>query len=93
MTMELSLENHKTVLPKELLKKAEKNKVRECDETARGHFIAYVDEGSESFDVSLNILPNKVIVPIHVIVKMGRRSLYQNYFQPGGRVSIICELS
>jgi hypothetical protein len=59
--MELSLKNYKTVLSKDLLKKAEKNTVRECDETEKGHFIAYVDEGHDSFDVSLTVINNDAI--------------------------------
>jgi hypothetical protein len=51
--MEISLKNYKTVLSKELLIHAEKNSVRECDEVEKGHFVAYVDEGDESFDVAL----------------------------------------
>ncbi len=57
--MTLTLKNYETVLPKELMKLAEKNQVRECDETEKGHFIAYIDEGNESFDVSLTILFNE----------------------------------
>ncbi len=53
--MELSLKNYKTVLPKELLKLAAKNTVRECDETEKGHYVAYVDDGGESYDISLVI--------------------------------------
>lgn len=53
--MELTLKNFTTKLSKDLLLLAKKNKVRECDETEPGHFIAYVDEGSESFDVSLTV--------------------------------------
>ncbi|HSB93140.1 MAG TPA: hypothetical protein VLC28_08490 [Flavitalea sp.] len=34
-------------------RKAEKCVVRECDETEKGTFIAYVDEGEETYDVSL----------------------------------------
>lgn len=56
--MDLTSQNYKTILPKELLKKAGKNNVRECDETEKGHFVAYVDEGDKSFDVSITILPN-----------------------------------
>ncbi len=56
--MELTLKNYATVLPKELILLAEKNKVRECDETEKGHFIAYVDDGKNSCDVSLTFLPN-----------------------------------
>lgn len=55
--MELSLKNYTSVLPKELLKLAEKNKVRECDETEKGHFVAYVDEGDDTYDVSLTVSP------------------------------------
>ena len=53
--MELTLKNYATALSKDLILLAKKNKVRECDETEKGHFIAYVDEGSESFDVSLTV--------------------------------------
>lgn len=55
--MELTLKNYTTTLPKELLKLAAKNTVRECDETEKGHYVAYVDDGSESYDVSLVIEP------------------------------------
>lgn len=58
--MALSLTNI-TTLPKTLLKKAEGCTVRECDETATGAYEAYVDEGAETFDVALTILPNKEI--------------------------------
>lgn len=53
--MHLNLKNYKAVLPAALLKQAEKNTVRECDETEKGNFIAYVDEGADSFDVALKI--------------------------------------
>ncbi len=53
--MKITLKNFGTSLPKELLQLAEKNKVRECDEPEKGHFIAYVDEGKESYDVSITI--------------------------------------
>jgi hypothetical protein len=62
--MEISLSNYKTVLPKALLSKAEKLLVRECDEIEKGHFVAYVDEGEESYDVALT-LNNKGIVVTH----------------------------
>jgi hypothetical protein len=51
--MKIFLKNYKTAIPEELQKLAEKNTVRECDETVRGHCVAYVDEGKDSFDVSL----------------------------------------
>jgi len=50
--MELTLKNYRMALPKALLKQAEKNTVRECDETTPGNYVAYVDEGNDSFDVS-----------------------------------------
>jgi len=53
--MALTFKNYTTVLPKDLMLLAKKNKVRECDEAEKGHFVAYVDEGSESFDVSLTV--------------------------------------
>lgn len=60
--MNLSLKNYKTTLSKELQKLAEKNKARECDETGKGHFVAYIDEGNDTFDVSLNLSPDQEIV-------------------------------
>ncbi|MEP7279940.1 MAG: hypothetical protein ABI813_14920 [Bacteroidota bacterium] len=69
--MELSLKNYKTILTKELLKKAGKCLVRECDETEKGHFIAYVDEGSKTFDLSLNIAPDMRVNDHHCDCKMG----------------------
>jgi len=53
--MEFTLKNYATTLSKDLILLAQKNKVRECDETEKGRFVAYVDEGSESFDVSLEL--------------------------------------
>lgn len=53
--MNLSQKNYKQVLPKELVKQAEKSNVRECDETGKGIFQAYVDEKESSFDVSIVI--------------------------------------
>ena len=48
-----SLKNYKTLLPKELQKLALKNPVRECDESPKNNFVAYVDDGADSYDVSL----------------------------------------
>ncbi|MBC9931328.1 SWIM zinc finger family protein [Chitinophaga qingshengii] len=50
------------ILPKELLKKAAKNIVRECDEIDKNYFQAYVDEGSASFDVAVSLNDKKEIV-------------------------------
>ncbi|MBV8255518.1 MAG: hypothetical protein JO154_23175 [Chitinophaga sp.] len=60
--MDLSLKNFKAVLNKELIKKAGKNIVRECDEIEKDSFQAYVDENDESFDVAISIDNKKVIV-------------------------------
>ncbi|MCW3105804.1 MAG: hypothetical protein JWQ09_310 [Segetibacter sp.] len=59
--MDLSLKNYKTTLPKELQKLAEKNEVRECDETEKGHYVAYVDEGNDTFDVSLALSSDQTV--------------------------------
>ena len=56
--MELNLKNYTTTLTKELLKLAGKNTIRECDEVEKGYYVAYVDEGAESFDVSITLLKN-----------------------------------
>jgi hypothetical protein len=53
--MALTLKNYATALLPDLLLQAKKNKVRECDEIEKGRFVAYVDDGSESFDVSLTV--------------------------------------
>ena len=53
--MALTLGNYATALSPDLLQSAKKNKVRECDETEKGHFVAYVDEGKESYDVSVTL--------------------------------------
>ncbi|TFF36867.1 hypothetical protein [Mucilaginibacter psychrotolerans] len=59
--MALTFKNYTKELPKELLQLAEKNTVRECDETEAGQFVAYVDEGNNSFDVSITMLPGNEI--------------------------------
>lgn len=59
--MELSLTSFQTTLSRELLRQAGKATVRECDETGKGRFVAYVDEGDKSYDVALSILPNKMV--------------------------------
>ncbi len=56
--MKLNLKNYTTTLTKELLKLAGKNTIRECDEVEKGYYVAYVDEGAESFDVSMTLLKN-----------------------------------
>jgi len=53
--MSITLKNYSKELPKEIKAQAEKCKVRECDEAEKGSFVAYVDEGDESYDVALEI--------------------------------------
>ncbi|RYY30482.1 MAG: hypothetical protein EOO04_04725 [Chitinophagaceae bacterium] len=53
--MEINYNNLSKSLGKELIKAAAKCKVRECDETEPGQFIAYVDEGNDTFDVSVTV--------------------------------------
>ncbi|MFI5192642.1 MAG: hypothetical protein ACHQD7_01255 [Chitinophagales bacterium] len=53
--MEISVKNYRNILPKEIIQKAEKVNVRECDEIEKRHFQAYVDDGETSFDVTIII--------------------------------------
>jgi hypothetical protein len=53
--MTLTLKNHLATLPADLLQQAKKNTVCECDETEKGHFVAYADDGSDNFDVKKRI--------------------------------------
>jgi hypothetical protein len=53
--MELTLKNYKQILSKELIKKAEQNKVRECDEVQKGCYQAYVDEKEVTYDTFLEV--------------------------------------
>lgn len=59
--MNLSQKNYKKLLPKELIKQAEKSNVRECDETEKGYYQAYVDEKKSTFDV-LIVINNQEII-------------------------------
>lgn len=53
--MEITLTNYKATRPPDLLKKATKGSVRECDEIEKGHFQAYVDENDKTFDTYLKV--------------------------------------
>src|SRR5690606_6691191 len=55
LNMEITIANLAKSLGKELIRSASKCEVRECDETERGHFIAYVDEGKDTFDVTVQL--------------------------------------
>lgn len=53
--MKLSLKNYSKIISAAILKAAEKYNVRECDETGKGLFVAYIDKGDHTFDVSLSV--------------------------------------
>lgn len=57
-SLNISKENFREVLSAGLLKAAEKCTVRECDETGKGNFVAYIDQKEVSFDVQLTIAAN-----------------------------------
>lgn len=61
----LSVANHTTVLSRSLLKQLGGCLVRECDQTAPGQYQAYVDEGEDSFDVSV-VVDGKGVVQEHL---------------------------
>ena len=48
-------------IPAQLIAKAKKYKVRECDEEIPGKFVAYVDLGDESFDVMIELDENGIL--------------------------------
>lgn len=60
MELELTLKNCKTLLSPVVLKAAEKLLVRECDEIEKGTYIAYIDKGKDTYDVSLTLVSDKV---------------------------------
>lgn len=60
--MDLSVKNYKTILTKDIIKRAEKSIVRECDEIEKDSFQAYVDENEVSFDVAISLNNEKEIV-------------------------------
>ena len=53
--MEISLSDFKTKISKEIVASANKKVVRESDEVEKGKFVAYVDDGKESHDVTIEI--------------------------------------
>jgi hypothetical protein len=53
--MVLIFKNYAITLPQDLLQQADKNTVRKCDETEKGHFVAYADNGNDSIDVKKRI--------------------------------------
>jgi hypothetical protein len=61
--MDLTIKNYKSSLPPELIKKAQRCLVRECDEIKPKHFVSYVDESDNSYDVSLTF--DKALIIAH----------------------------
>ena len=61
--MDITIKNYKSSLPSELIKKAQRCIVRECDEINPKHFVSYVDESDNSFDVSLTF--DKALIIAH----------------------------
>lgn len=59
--MKLSLKNYQKIFSAATQKAAEKYSVRECDETEKGVFVAYIDKGNETFDVSLSFNATSVV--------------------------------
>lgn len=61
-TENLSLSAFSESLSAAVRKKAERLNVRECDEHPKGSFVAYVDEGDQSFDATVSLGKNKLII-------------------------------
>ncbi|CAN1578199.1 hypothetical protein MCERE19_04289 [Spirosomataceae bacterium] len=59
---DLSLKNFKKHFADDVKLWAAQCTVRECDEEQKGTFVAFVDQGVDSFDVSLKINPKQEIV-------------------------------
>jgi hypothetical protein len=53
--MALTIDNFAKSVPAELLKKATKLKIRECEEVEKGKYVAFAEDGSQDFDVSITI--------------------------------------
>ena len=58
----LTFDNYKDQITATLLKKANKLLVRDVDEESKNHFIAYVDDGDKSYDVSITTNQSKEII-------------------------------
>lgn len=58
----LSLKNFKKHFADDVKLWAAQCSVRECDEETKGHFVSFVDQGDQSFDVSLSLNPKQEIL-------------------------------
>jgi hypothetical protein len=57
----LSLKNYEKQIPRDIQVQASKLVVRECDDEGGGRYVAYVDEGKDSFDVSITVDKSTVV--------------------------------
>jgi hypothetical protein len=62
---EIALKKYRTAFTKELLQAATKTPVRECDETAPGQYVAYVDDGDDTWDVAVTVNRETGVVTAH----------------------------
>ncbi len=62
---EIVLKKYRTAFTKELLQAATKTPVRECDETTPGQYVAYVDDGGDTWDVAVTINRETGVVTAH----------------------------
>jgi hypothetical protein len=60
--MNISFSNFNKELPQALIKQAQRLKVRDLDELSSKHFVAYVDDKSESYDVAIKIDAKKNVI-------------------------------
>lgn len=56
-----ALKDIDTIFPAPVLKKAEKCPLREVEETEKGQWVAFADDGPESFDVQITLQKGEVI--------------------------------
>jgi hypothetical protein len=54
-TLHFTLKDIATIFPAQAQRKAEKFLLREVEETTKGHWVAFADDGPESYDVQVNI--------------------------------------
>jgi len=59
--MALTIGNFTKTVPAELLKRAAKHKIRECEEVEKGKYIAFAEDGDQDFDVSVSTSGNEKI--------------------------------
>lgn len=53
--MSLNLSNFKKNLPANLIKAAGSHRIRECEESEKGKFVAFAEDGKQDFDVGISL--------------------------------------